>query len=192
MFNIMLDRLPEEWNRYRIRTDFRIGIQIAQCLNDTEFPSGERIIRAMELLFIDVPDTVEEAREGLTWFLTEFNHDNHPHQKKEEKPLMDYDRDQWRIYSAFLAQYHIDLNTAQMHWFVFMGLLSNLEECSHTRVMELRQREVDPKLPPKSRGQLLRMKQIYAIIPEETLAEKETEKEALEAFNRLRGSRERR
>ena len=34
MFNIMLDKLPSEFEGYLIRTDFRIGIQISQAIAD--------------------------------------------------------------------------------------------------------------------------------------------------------------
>ena len=35
-FNILLDRLPDSYQGWLIRTDYRIGIQIALCLQDEE------------------------------------------------------------------------------------------------------------------------------------------------------------
>ena len=36
MFNLLLDALPTEYEGYLIRTDYRIGIQISQALEDEE------------------------------------------------------------------------------------------------------------------------------------------------------------
>ncbi len=36
MFNVMLDKLPEEYKGYQINSDFRIGIQMFQIMNDSE------------------------------------------------------------------------------------------------------------------------------------------------------------
>lgn len=142
MFNVMLDRLPSDWHGYRIDTDFRTGIQIMRCLSDGEFSERERIQYAVSRLFQgNIPD-IQEAVEGLAWYMSEYNHDNHSAGKENGKiKAYDFDVDQWRIYSAFRRQYGIDLNHAGMHWFVFMGLLTNLEECSFTRVVDIRLRK---------------------------------------------------
>lgn len=192
MFNVMLDRLPEEWNGHKIRTDFRIGIQIIQCLGDMDFTMEERLDRAFRLLFLELPDSYQDAREGLSWFMTEFCHDNYSAVKHENVVLMDYDIDQWRIYSAFLLQYHIDLNKTKMHWFVFMGLLNNLEECTYTRIIEIRRKKIDAKLPIDTKKILYDAKKIYGLDkrqPEESEEDKEAEKMALAAFNMLRNGR---
>lgn len=188
MFNVMLDPLPETWKGYSIRSDFRIGIQIAQCLSDSEFTIEERIQRAIELLFVDVPVDYWEAREGLSWFLTEFCHDDYSHVKKEDVILMDYDIDQWRIYSAFLAQYNIDLNRVKMHWFMFMGLLNNLEECAYTRVIDIRRKKIDPKMSSELKKNIYEAKQIYTIEKEEETVDTAVEDAAVAEFNRLRNS----
>ena len=56
-YNVILDDLPEEWNGYRICSDFRVGIQLVQMLEDTEYSQIERLAYAAELLFDDMPDT---------------------------------------------------------------------------------------------------------------------------------------
>lgn len=43
MFNLLLDALPTEYEGYLIRTDYRIGIQISQALEDEELEPYERI-----------------------------------------------------------------------------------------------------------------------------------------------------
>ena len=34
MHNAILDRLPEDYNGWLIRTDYRIGVQIQLCISD--------------------------------------------------------------------------------------------------------------------------------------------------------------
>ena len=51
MFNVLLDAMPDEWDGYPVDTDFRIGIQISQCLVDDALNSREKVATALSLLF---------------------------------------------------------------------------------------------------------------------------------------------
>lgn len=51
MFNIILGKLPDNFEGYLIRTDFRIGIQISQALADVNLHDDEKIKVAAGLLF---------------------------------------------------------------------------------------------------------------------------------------------
>lgn len=192
MWNVMLDKLPYEWHGYPIDASFRTGIQIMQCLQDEEYEENERVDQAIQMIFYGdkVPSTLEEAMQGLEWYLSEYNHDNH---KKEKSKVLafDFDVDQWRIYAAFLKQYGIDLNTVQMHWFVFMGLLTNLEECSFTRVVDIRCKKLDAKMQQKERKAIMEAKKIYSLGAKTELTEEEKKEddEALSVFNQLRNKR---
>lgn len=190
MWNVLLDVLPEDWHGYPIDTDFQTGIQISQCFDDDELSTREKLITSLCLLFPDEDNRppLSEAQEALEWYMTDFNHDKHSG-KKGMKKLMDFDVDQWRIYAAFLSQYGIDLNTTKMHWFVFMGLLGNLEESSFSRVIDIRQKKITGKMSPEERKHLAEAKKVYELGTHEeplTEAEKEENAEALELFNRLR------
>lgn len=182
MFNIMLDKLPEEYKGYPINSDFRIGIQVFQLLNDNEFSDSEKFYKAYDLLFLDedketgesvpfkdengedipLPD-IQTAQEGMQWFLWGWYTDNNVESKKETKKDMDYDIDQWRIFSAFLTQFEINLNEVSMHFWAFMGLLSTLEECAFTRVMDIRTKKIDPKISPSDKRELKEVKERYAL-----------------------------
>jgi len=167
MFNVMLDRLPTEYNGYSINSDFRIGIQMFQIMNDSELSEMERFYKACELLF-DVdgeeyfPD-MQTMQDGIQWFLSGWYTDNPVNDEKKEHKDMDYDVDQWRIFSAFLTQFGINLNEADMHFWVFMGLLSTLEECSFTRIVDIRTKKIDPKLKPSDKAELKKVKERYAL-----------------------------
>ncbi len=182
MFNVMLDPLPRDWNGYPIDSDFQTGIMISQCMADESLSKDEQFLTAMDLLFPQDKPPVNEAAEAITWFMNEFNHDNRTNKKENEKIVFDFDIDQWRIYAAFWSQYHIDLNTAQLHWFVFMGLLSNLTECALTRVMDIRQKEITPKMSRKEKNALMAAKKIFAIKPLRELQLSAKEQQAIEEF----------
>ena len=182
MFNVMLDRLPTEYKGYPINSDFRIGIQMFQALNDVELSDMEQVYKAYELLFMDedeetgepipfkdesgaelpLPD-IQTAQDGIQWFLSDWYTDNPVKSSREEKKDMDYDVDQWRIFSAFLTQFGYNLNTIDMHFWVFMGLLSTLEECAFTRIVDIRTKPIDPKMAPSDKAELKKVKEHYAL-----------------------------
>ena len=164
MFNVLLDELPEEWHGYPIDSNFRTGIMISKALVDEDLSDMESFYTAADLLFPERMPPVEEIGKGIKWYLTEYNHDNHvDNDEKDVTPIFDYDLDQWRVYAAFKSQYGIDLNTVDMHWFVFMGLLGNLQECTLTRVMNTRARKITSKMGPAERRALERAKKAFAI-----------------------------
>lgn len=190
MFNVLLDALPEEWNGYPIDSDFQTGIQISQCMTDGTLNDREKWYTAIALLFPDEDrrPPLKEAMQGVGWFLNEFNHDRHGKSSTNVK-AMDFDVDQWRIYAAFRNQYGINLNRDSLHWFEFMGLLSNLEECSFGRVVDIRQKKVNGKMSAEERKAILNAKRVYALTEEDeqlTMEEKEKEMAAIEVFNEMR------
>ncbi len=167
MFNVLLDPLPEAWKGYPIDTDFQTGIMISQCLADDNLNEQEKLETAVHLLFPSTCPPPEDLQDALTWYLNGFDHDNHAGEKPSGEPVMDFDIDQWRIYTAFRSQYGIDLNTEKLHWFVFMGLLANVEECSFTRVMDIRQKKITSKMSREEKEATKRAKKIFQIKPQE-------------------------
>lgn len=167
MFNIMLDKLPTEYNSFPINSDFRIGIQIFQLMSEDGLTDFEKIGLACDLLFDlegmeKLPDA-ETAQEAVQWFLSGWYTDKTINSGEKDRKHMDYDVDQWRIYSAFLTQFNIDLNTADMHFWAFMGLLSTLNECAFTRIIDVRMRKIDPKMSADAKKALKETKARYAL-----------------------------
>lgn len=179
MFNILLDKLPEDYLGFQIHSDFRTGIQISQAMDDVNLSQREKMEIAAELLFGDFEPlpSFQVASEGVAWFLSGWYTDKMKKRKSKEKPVMDFDRDQWRIYSAFLTQYNIDLNKTSMHYWSFMALLSTLNECSLTHVMDIRSRKLDQKASKEAKQALLEAKDRYGLESEE---ERETERERVQ------------
>lgn len=186
MFNVMLDRLPTEYKGYPINSDFRIGIQMFQALTDLELSDMEQVYKACELLFDtegveEYPDILT-MQEGIQWFLSGWYTDNPIKSKEKQKKDMDYDVDQWRIFSAFLTQFGINLNTVDMHFWVFMGLLSALEECAFTRIVDIRTKKIDPKWKPSEKEELRKVKERYALVDAEDVQMSAQERAEYDAF----------
>lgn len=168
MINILLDELPvgcrcSSGRFYELDFDFRIGIQVQLAQDDPELTEREKLSVINNLIFEEnIPETAEEIQECISFYLNGWNHDN-PSSHKENKRIMDYDIDQWRIFAAFYSQYNINLNTADLHYWAFMGLLSSLNECSYTRVIDIRTRNIDKDMDKKAKKALIEAKEVYEI-----------------------------
>lgn len=173
MWNVLLDSLPEDWEGFPIDTDFQTGIQISQCMADEELSNTEKLSVAAKLLFVGQAPAPGKIAEAIHWYLTEYDHDDHRGDKEPNAPVMDWDIDQWRIYSAFLQQYGIDLNRTKMHWFVFMGLLANLEECVFTGVMNIRQKKINSNMSQEEKNAIRSAQKVFSIKPKNTVLSSE-------------------
>ena len=162
-FNILLDPLPQSWNGYPIDSDFQTGIQIYWILEDRGLNDYEKVVQASYLLFPGkAPDRLEDLADAVMWFLHGWNTDRRG-RESHEKPVMDFQMDQWRIWVAFKRQYQIDLNAQQIHFWVFMALLRNLEECSFTRVADIRSRKITGKMSAEEKRAYAEAKAVYAL-----------------------------
>lgn len=191
MFNILLDEYPEEWNGYELNTDFRIGIMMTLATSDNRLNEKERTRAIINLLFKnDCPNSLDECIECIQWFFNGWSHDHFKSKKTESNP-MDFNIDQGRIYSAFLSQYDIDLNREDMHFWKFMILLTNLEECSFTRVVDIRTKKLTGKMSKDEIKHYTEYKKTYAISKEsvKSEADKIAEAEVTEQFLQYIGKR---
>ena len=191
MFNVLLDPLPTEYKGFLIDSDFQIGIQIMQALEDGGLSEQEGRAIALSLLFLQededgrplpLPD-VETAMEGLVWFLTDWNHDHNS--KGDKARVTDYDIDQWRIYSAFRQHYGINLNTDKLHFWEFMGLLTTLPECAYTRVIDIRAKKITAKMGKDEKKAYTELKKVYALEQTNEAEYTDGQKEAIDEFDRM-------
>lgn len=191
MFNVLLDKLPTEYEGFPIDSDFQTGIQIMQALEDDELTRQEQIGAVLSLLFLQedkygnplpLPDA-QTAVDGLVWFLTDWNHDHNS--KTDKTRVTDYDIDQWRIYSAFRQHYGINLNTDKLHFWEFMGLLTTLPECAYTRVIDIRAKKITPKMGKDEKKAYTELKKVYALDQKKEVEYTDSQKEAIDEFDRM-------
>ena len=191
MFNVLLDPLPTEYRGFPIDSDFQIGIQIMQALEDGELSRQEGQAGALSLLFLQedaqgnqlpLPDA-ETALEGLVWFLTDWNHDHNS--KVDNTRITDFDIDQWRIYSAFKQHYGINLNIDKLHFWEFMGLLTTLPECAYTRVIDIRAKKITSKMGTDEKKAYTELKKVYALDQPNEVEYTDNQKAAIDEFDRM-------
>ncbi|MDE7362764.1 MAG: bacteriophage Gp15 family protein [Oscillospiraceae bacterium] len=180
MFNIMLDRLPDSFEGYLIRTDFRIGIQISQALADVNLHDDEKIRVAAGLLFGEGLPPFEKAVAGMQWFLAAGAAVGNTDAAEAE--CFNFEQDSAEIYTAFRARYGIDLSRERLHWFEFAAMLRDLGDCALTDIVKIRLADIS-KMTNAERDGYIKLKQKYAIRREMS----DDERDALEEFEEQLG-----
>ncbi|MCM1167965.1 MAG: bacteriophage Gp15 family protein [Lachnospiraceae bacterium] len=165
MLNIILDGFPDEYEGYLIRTDFRIGMQISEALNDVDLAEPEKMSTALRLLFgSGIPADIETAQSGLHWFMSGGNVDEE-HVPDGKPPTFDFEQDNRLVYSAFRARYGIDLTRERLHWFAFLAMLGDLGGCSLSDIIGIRGTDLS-KLGGEQRRHYAEMQAKYRIKPQ--------------------------
>lgn len=181
-FDMLLDRLPDDYKGYLIRSDFRIGIQISECLSDVDLSADERVLNALFLLFGNGCPDFDTAYSGLTWFLScggssydDNATDSGNNDNNEKNETFSFEQDTKFIYSAFMRNFGIDLTSTKMHWFKFNALLNDLGDCSLNNIIQIRSTKLKD-IPRDKKSEFIRLKKKYEIkrkMTAEELAEKE-------------------
>lgn len=177
MYNAMLDRLPEDYNGWLIRTDYRIGVQIQLCISDPELTDSEKTWTALSLLYGNgIPD-FQTAMEGLSWFMScgadaAKDPDDGPQ-------VYSFEQDAGRIVSAFRKTFGIDISREKLHWFEFVAMLGDLGDTAFTNVINIRTTDVS-EIDKKKRSEFIRMKKRFSLSEQYTAEEMATINEALE------------
>lgn len=171
--NILIDSVPSTINisgaEYKINSDFRIWIMFEQLLTDASAPDTAKNAAAFNLIFCDEkPSLTDEAVNKILWFYScgkEADESSCEDDADEtERRIYDYDYDDDYIYSAFLQQYKIDLQTAKLHWWQFKALLKGLtDDCKFVEIMSYRAIKIDGDMPKRQREFYRKMKKLYAL-----------------------------
>lgn len=180
MYNILLDKLPTDYNGWLIRTSFRIGIQICLCMQDQDLTDNEKTFVALDLLYgKGIPSDLDEALDGLSWFLTSGIKQNKS--SGSNKTLMYWDFDAPRIMSSFMATYGIDLSKEDMHWFKFLAMIGSLgEDTSLSKAIEIRNHDLKD-LKGKAKQDMINLK--HSLTPPVEYSDEE--KAVMEEFDKL-------
>lgn len=177
-FNLLLDRLPDSYDGYLFRTDYRIGIQISLCLQDEDLTQEERVTQAVWLLFGNGAPPLETALEGLAWYLScgQPRREDIPPSGAPQRFWFDYDHA--RIVSSFYKSFGVKIHRENLHWFEFMAMLDGLDEDSAlSNAIQLRGTDTT-KLKGKHKRDMERAKKL--LTPPVTYSEEE--QAAIEEF----------
>lgn len=167
--NMLINSVPESLTiagtEYEINTDFRIWLKFEMLLSDEVEDSKATLLDIKKLIFKSKipPDRAdEEATEKILWFYR----CGKPEQKGggSSKKIFDYDYDDGYICAAFMEQYHIDLNKANLHWWKFHALMLSLSENTEfVKIMGYRAIEINSKMSAAQKAFYHKMKKHYKL-----------------------------
>jgi len=128
--NILIDKLPTDYEGLKINTNFRSFILFELLMQDNTLTPEEKIGLSLNLFYDEVKD-VEKALKGILWFYSMGKQDKIEENttRKRQKAIYSYEHDANLIYSAFLSQYGLDLNEIDyLHWWKFKSLFEGLND----------------------------------------------------------------
>ena len=151
---------------YPVKTDFKNWIKISELLEDGKELDAERLAQIFSLCYYVLPETIEEALDGVI----EFYSCGNKHKIKEDggsrngARIFSLKEDGELIYAAFFSQYKIDLLNEPLHWYKFCALLSGLsKEHKLFDVMYYRGVKLANVKSKEERERILKMKRIYKL-----------------------------
>jgi len=183
--NLLIDKLPTEYEGLKINTNFRSFILFELLMQDRKISKRDKISLALKLFYDSPPDDLKKGIEGILWFYS--RGDQKEKKKKKEggeskKAIYSYEHDADLIYSAFLSQYGIDLNEIEyLHWWKFKSLFEGLnDENKICEIMGYRAVDLSKIKDKDQKEKYKKLKSAYALPDERT--EKEKEQDFADAF----------
>ena len=190
--NILIDRLPSALkvggNFYKINSDFRTSILFELMMQDRSLPNQEKLLNAIELYFIEVPQNLEEAISQIVWF---YKCGKEEEQKESvsnvanTKQIYSYEYDAGYIYSAYLSQYGIDLQDIDnLHWWKFKAMFQGLNDSNEiVKIIGYRAINLNEIKDKQQKAHYRKLKKLYKLPDNRT--EEEKEQMVVDAFASL-------
>lgn len=192
-YNLLIDELPTTVKfggvEHPIRTDFRTALIFETLVEDESIGNEDKLIKALILFYPELPQTEDEileAVEQLVWFYSCGKEPNEYQKMKNDKRNeasgnrssliynVNYDDDY--IFAAFMQQYGINLNKADLHWWEFKALFKGLtDDTEIMKIMGYRAMEIKPNMAKEQKAHYKKLKMIYAL----PKAKEESERERL-------------
>lgn len=185
--NLLLDRLPKSYEGLKLNTDFRVCILFELLMQDSEITNEEKTIVAFNLFYDNDNKNLDKALKdikkglnGILWFYRGGKEEKKSTQVKKEskiKQIYSYEFDDNYIYSAFLQQYNINLNSIKyLHWWEFKALFEGLnDECQIVKIMGYRAIDLGKIKDKEERARYKKLKKIYALPDMRTQEQKEAD-----------------
>ncbi len=187
--NLLINKLPQHTDSgLRIRTDFRESIKFELLMQDRTIKDDKKIRMILNLYYYrpeEIKD-IKKALEEIIWFYAGGNQkktkNNTRRENNNKKQIYSYEFDAEYIYSAFMQQYKIDLNSIKyLHWWKFKSLFVNLsEDVLFSKIMKYRATELNSIKNKEMKKFYKKMKRLYELPDMRT--EEEKENDFAEAF----------
>ena len=186
--NLLIDKLPTDYEGLKIDTNFRSFILFELLMQDSSLKKEEKIMLALNLFFKDKEfenaEEIKKAIKGILWFYTLGKSEDKKEIKKKEKTvekkqkaIYSFECDANLIYSAFLSQYRLDLNEIEyLHWWKFKSLFEGLnDENKICEIMGYRAVDLSKIEDKKQKEHYRKLKNRYALPDNRSEEEKEQE-----------------
>ena len=167
--SILTQKLPDSivvnGEAYPIRTDFRVWLQFTELMLSAR-PAAEKTVQMLVLLFEALPCDFCATWEAVLAFYAGCDREQKKGgaERAAAKRIYDFEADGAYIYAAFLQQYHIDLQTAALHWWSFRALFHALgEETQFVKIMGYRSMDVSKIKNKEQREMYAKLKKQYAL-----------------------------
>ena len=175
----MYDGYPEyitvDNKQYAIHTDFRNWVKIDELLF-SGLLTNKKLAEILALCYKELPPNPEAALKEII----NFHHLNRPFKKSSgkgsQKRIISFVADEQYVSAAFLSEYKIDLNTAQMHWFKFKSLFDGLPPTQKIcEIMNIRSVDIGTIKDKQSKSQYRKLKHMYRLPDNRTEEEKDAD-----------------
>lgn len=177
--NILIDKLPNEYEGLEINTDFRSSILFELLMQDNSLSPELKIRLSLDLYYKEIPLDIKKALNGILWFYKCGKEDKKTNKKTKQgknNQIYSFEYDADYIYSAFLEQYGIDLNNVDMHWWKFRALFNGLNEnVMFSKITGYRSMDTDGIKDKEQKKYYEKMKMKYALPDNRTIEEKESD-----------------
>lgn len=128
---------------YPVNWGHRDCLDIMVELEKGDLTPLEQTVFVVQKLFVEIPDDFVQAVEQALWFL----HGGKPLEEAVGRadPIRtySYEQDAELIYAAFSTRHGIDLATANLHWWRFRALFSDLRDTTFSELCSMRKRYYD-------------------------------------------------
>lgn len=177
--NLIVDKLPTDYEGLKINTNFRSFILFELLMQDNTLKNEEKILLSIRLFYEEEIQDLKKAMDGILWFYRCGEDIKEKTDKKgkntHKKQIYSYEYDAKYIYSAFLDQYGIDLNEIDyLHWFKFKALFEGLK--SDNKICEIMSYRAIDLSKIKNKEEKKKYKQLqrqWALPDNRTIEEKE-------------------
>lgn len=178
--NILVDKLPTDYEGLKINTNFRSFILFELLMQDREIEKEDKIALALKLFYEDYPMDLKKGIEGILWFYSQgkskkLENQEEKKQKSNKKKIYSYEHDANLIYTAFLDQYGIDLNDIDyLHWFKFKSMFEGLKNDNKIcEIMGYRAVDISKIKDKEEKKRYKKLQKEYALPDDRTEEEKE-------------------
>lgn len=185
--NILVDKLPNDYEGLKINTNFRSFILFELLMQDREIEKEDKIALALNLFYDEIPQDIKKAFDGIVWFYTrgkEIKQEKNEEkvQKNKKKKIYSYEHDADLIYTAFLDQYRVDLNDVDyLHWFKFKAMFEGLKaENKICEIMGYRAVDISKIKDKEEKKKYKKLQREWALPDDRT--EEEKERDFADAF----------